>query len=83
MYADLSSSLPMWRESFKPLIVIKPSIMLIAKATDFFNPGQIPVITFDQPLYAINEKIQWNFTSQYEQERFVIMLGQQKYQLKH
>ena len=57
--------------------MIKHSMMVIAKAIEFLNPGQTPVIPFDQPLYAISKQLQfqWNFTNQCEQERFVIMLG--------
>ena len=50
-------------------------MMVIAKAIEFLNPGQTPMITFDQPLYAISKQLQWNFTNQCGQERFVIMLG--------
>ena len=71
--ADLSALLPMWRESSKSPAMMKHSIMVIAKAIEFLNQGQTPVITFDQPLYVINK--QWNFTNQCGQERFVIMLG--------
>ena len=31
------------------------------------------MITFDQPPYAISKELQWNFTNQCGQERFVIM----------
>ena len=73
--ADLSALLSMWRESCHSPVMIEYSIMVIAKATEFLNPGQTTVITFDQPLYAISEQHQSNFTNQCGQERFGIMLG--------
>ena len=65
----------MWRESSKSSAMINHSMMVIAKAIEFLNPGQTPVITFDQSLYAISNQSQWNFTNQCGQERLVIMLG--------
>ena len=73
--ADFSALLPMWRESSKSPAMLKHSMMVIAKAIEFLNPGQTPMITFDQPLCAISKQLQWNFTNQCGQERFVIMLG--------
>ena len=45
--------------------------MFIAKAMEFLNPGQTPVITFYQPPFAVSKQLQWNFTNQCGQERFV------------
>ena len=39
------------------------------------NPAQVPVITLDQPLYAIAKKIQWNWPENYGENQFVIVLG--------
>ena len=52
---DLSVILPLWRESSKSPAIIKHSIMVIVKAIEFLNPGQTPVITFDQLLYVISK----------------------------
>ena len=49
--------------------------MVIAKAIEFFNSGQTPVITFEQPLYVISKQLQRKFIYQCGQERFVIMLS--------
>lgn len=48
---------------------------IIKSNTDFLDPGQIPVIAFDQPLYALAKTIQWNWPDEYGEEKFVIMLG--------
>ena len=39
------------------------------------NPGQTPVITVDQPLYAKMKQIQWSMPSNYGEDKFVIMFG--------
>ena len=42
---------------------------------DHINNGQVPVITFDQPLYTIAKQIQWKWPEINGEETFVIMLG--------
>jgi hypothetical protein len=47
----------------------------VKKAVNFLNPGQVHVIAFDQPLYALAKHIQWNWRDLYGQKRLVVMLG--------
>ena len=42
-------------------------------ATEHLNPKQTPVITFDQPLYALAKRIQWKWPEEYGESKFVIM----------
>ena len=39
------------------------------------NPDQIPVVAFDQPLFAIAKKIQWLWPERFGEDKFVIMFG--------
>ena len=64
--------LPLFYESFA---MIWHSMDMIKKAVQELNPGQVPVITLDQPLYAISKLIQWNWPANYGEEKFVILLG--------
>ena len=48
---------------------------VIKKSIDFLNPGQIPVITVDQPLYSVVKQIQWNWPDTYGGDKFVIIPG--------
>lgn len=41
----------------------------------FLNPGQTPVIAADQPLYALAKQIQWQWSEQYGEDKYVIMFG--------
>eukprot|EP00745_Piridium_sociabile_P027883 TRINITY_DN44892_c0_g1_i4.p1 TRINITY_DN44892_c0_g1~~TRINITY_DN44892_c0_g1_i4.p1 ORF type:complete len:307 (+),score=64.28 TRINITY_DN44892_c0_g1_i4:780-1700(+) len=41
----------------------------------FLNPGQTPVITADQPLYALAKQIQWHWPEHYGEDKLVIMFG--------
>ena len=48
---------------------------IIKKATLHVNPNQIPVITLDQPLYAIAKKVQWTWPNDYGETCYVVLLG--------
>ena len=39
------------------------------------NPQQTPVITVDQPLYALSKQIQWNCPQTFGEHQFVFVLG--------
>ena len=72
-HADLSALLPIWRDDSKSPSTIRHTIEIIAQAVKHLNPGQTPVVTFDQPLYAIAKRLQWYYPDQYG--KFVIMMG--------
>ena len=48
---------------------------VVQQAAHHLNPGQVPVLTLDQPLYAIAKQIQWNWPKEYGEDKFVILLG--------
>ena len=48
--------LPMFRDTLHSPAVVKYEMDIIAQITGHVNPGQIPVLTADQPLYAIAKK---------------------------
>ena len=45
------------------------------QAVHQLNPGQVHVLTLDQPLHAIAKQIHWNWPSGYGEDKFVILLG--------
>ena len=53
--------LPLFKEQAHSPAMIRHSMSVVRKAVQFLNPGQIPVVTFDQPLYAIAKQVQWNW----------------------
>ena len=55
--------------------MIKHSFCVIKSAVEHLNLGQTPVLTFDQPLYALAKQIQWTWTDDYGEHNFVIILG--------
>ena len=67
--------LPLFLESAHTVAMIKHSFCVVKSAVDHLNPGQTPVITFDQPLYALAKEIQWKWPEDYGEDKFVIMFG--------
>ena len=47
----------------------------IKEIVSFLNPGQVPVLTADQPIYAVAKQVQWHWPEQYGENKFVIMFG--------
>lgn len=55
--------------------MIRHAMDMIKLSVNHLNPGQVPVIAFDQPLYAVAKEIQWNWSDSYGEGKFVIMFG--------
>ena len=52
---------PFFNEDSKSVVMIRHSMDVIQQAVQRLNSVQVPVITLDQPLYAIAKLIQWNW----------------------
>jgi len=48
---------------------------VVKNAVENLNTGQTPVLTFDQPLYALAKQIQWKWPEKYGEHQFVVMFG--------
>ena len=55
--------------------MIKHGVNVLRWATEYLNPGQIPVMTFDTPLFALAKFIQWKWPDTHGEDKFVTMLG--------
>ena len=55
--------------------LIRLSMDVIKQAVQQLNPGQLPVITLDQPLFTITKQIQWNWPASHGEDHFIIILG--------
>ena len=73
MLPSLKAVLPQFEEQSKSVAMIRHS--MIKASVDMLNPGQTPVVAFDQPLDAIAKQIQWNWADLYGDDKFVIMFG--------
>jgi hypothetical protein len=71
----VSSLLPLFEEQAKSAAMIRHSMDVVRSAVNFLNPGQVPVLACDQPLYALAKQIQWHFPDTYGEKRLVVMFG--------
>ncbi|KAJ8416192.1 hypothetical protein AAFF_G00382140 [Aldrovandia affinis] len=67
--------LPLFQESAHTVAMIKHSLDVVSKAVEHLNPGQSPVVTFDQPLYALAKQIQFKWPEKYGEDKLVVMFG--------
>ena len=70
-----SGLLPLFFEDSKSIAIIRHSMNVIKKGVAVLNPGQVPVITCDQPLFKLAKKIQWTWNDTHGEHAFVVMLG--------
>ncbi|KAK3925234.1 hypothetical protein KUF71_002620, partial [Frankliniella fusca] len=68
------SVLPVFHEQAHSMSMMVHSMHVVSKAVRFLNPGQIPVIVVDQPLYALCKSIQWQDAA-FSEENIFVMLG--------
>ena len=55
----IKSLLPLFPDDSRPGAMIRHSMDVIKRAVEHLNPGQVPVLTVDQTLFAIAKIIQW------------------------
>ena len=70
-----TSLLPLFYDQAKSVAMIRHSMDVIRAAVNKLNPGQIPIITVDQPLYTIAKQIQWRWPQTHGENHFVILFG--------
>ena len=67
--------LPLFTEGSKSVAIIMHAMWLIKQSINSLNPGQIPVVALDQPLYTIAKKVQWTWPNEFGEDHFVVVLG--------
>ena len=68
-----TSLLPLFHDQAQSVAMIRHSMDVVSKAVRSLNPGQVPIITADQPLYTIAKQIQWNWPGTHGEDKFVVM----------
>jgi hypothetical protein len=71
----ITTLLPLFYEKADSPAMIKHGMDVISQVTTFLNPGQVPIITVDQPLFALAKAIQWKWPTVYGDDKFVVMFG--------
>ena len=73
--AAINSLMPLFVDSAHSVAMIKHSMTIVQAAIQHLNPGQVPVLTADQPLFSLAKQIQWTWPNTFGENNFVIMLG--------
>lgn len=71
----VGAMLPLFHEKSATPSMIKHGMEVSKQAITFLNPGQVPVITCDQPLFALAKYVQWCWPQTHGEEGYVVMLG--------
>lgn len=72
---DRTALLPMFKESSHSPEMVAHAFKIIESVTNHLNPGQVSVITCDQPLYAISKQLQYSEPDLYGMNKFVLMFA--------
>ncbi len=67
--------LPLFYEKAATPSMIKHGMDVQRQAIAHLSPGQIPVTTMDQPLFALAKLVQWKWPSTHGEHLHVVMLG--------
>ena len=69
--------LPIFKDKANTAPMIKHAMKLVKQGTPKLNPGQTPIITLDQPLYAIAKSMQWHPTTSkdFTEDNYVALMG--------
>ena len=61
-----SHLLPLIPEPVTAPATVRHAVNIVHQITQKVNPGQISVITEDQPVYAIGKQLQWMFPTEFK-----------------
>lgn len=70
-----STLLPLFSEEIASPSMIKHLMDVVISITLKLNRDQTPVITGDQPVYAIAKQIQWRFPNSHGENKVLVMMG--------
>ena len=71
----LTALLPLFYEKAATPAMVKHGMDVLRQAITFLNPNQIPVITVDQPLFALAKMVQRKWPASHGEQAYVVMLG--------
>ena len=71
----LSTLLPLLHDSINSTAMVRHTMDIVKQILLKINPDQCPVITADQPVYALGKQIQWMYPKLYGEDKLVMMMG--------
>ncbi|RXN31429.1 hypothetical protein ROHU_004760 [Labeo rohita] len=72
---SITSLFPLLRDEAHSIATVRHTKNKVRDAIAHLNPGQVPVITADQPIYSIAKQVQWHWPDLYGEDKFVVMFG--------
>ena len=67
--------LALFLDSAHTVTMIRHSMDVVTNDVEHVNPGRTPVVTLDQPLFALVKQIQWKWPDKYGEDKMVVMFG--------
>jgi len=67
--------LPLLNDEIATPAMVRHMMDIIVIATATLNGNQAPVITCDQPVYAIGKQLRWKFPEKYGEDRIILIMG--------
>ena len=71
----ITQLLPLFSEKAATAAMVKHGMNVLREAIQFLNPGQLPVIALDAPLYALAKFVQWHWPHTHGEDQYVVMFG--------
>ena len=71
----ITTLLPMFVEKADSPAMVKHAMTIVQNVTGHLNPGQIPVVACDCPIFAMSKYIQWAFPNTHGEDKIIIMFG--------
>ena len=72
---SLSTLLPLLKDSVNSSAMVRHTMDIIKSILLGLNSNQAPVITADQPVYALGKQVQWMYPAIYGEDNLLMMLG--------
>ena len=71
----INAVLPLFYEVAHSASMIIHGLDIVIKTTNFLNSGQMPVVCFDQQLYALGKQVQWKYPEDYGVGKLLLVMG--------
>ncbi|XP_065669903.1 uncharacterized protein LOC124808522 [Hydra vulgaris] len=72
---NTSILLPIINESINSTSMVRQTFNIVIKVLAKINPTQVPIITADQPVYALGKQVQWHYPKLSGEDKLLMMMG--------
>ena len=72
MQKSISTLLPILEDSINSTAMVRHCIEVVRNIINHLNPGQITVLTAEQPVYAVGKQMQWTYHEDHKDVTWLI-----------